>query len=103
MSDKKLPPIHPGEILLKEFLCLMDISQYRLARSTSVPARQINEIVHGKRAITADTALRLSRFLGMSDRFWLNLQTRYDLEVEKDRLGPRLLQDVESFNVREAN
>lgn len=97
MSDKKLSPTHPGEVLLEEFLRPMDISQYRLAKSTSVPARRINEIVHGKRSITADTALRLSRFFGMSDRFWLNLQTRYDLEVEKDRLGPRLLQEVESF------
>lgn len=97
MSDKRLPPIHPGEILLEEFLEEMDISQYRLAKSMSVPARRINEIVHGKRAITADTALRLSRFFGMSDRFWMNLQTQYDLEVEKDRLGSRLVQEVESF------
>ena len=97
MSNKKLPPIHPGEVLLEEFLQPMEISQFRLAKSISVPARRINEIVHGKRGITADTALRLVLFFGLSDRFWLNLQTRYDLEVEKDRLGPRLVQEVESF------
>ncbi len=97
MSTKKLSPIHPGDILLEEFLQPMGISQYRLAKSTNVPARRINEIVHGKRSITADTALRLSRFFGMSDRFWLNLQTRYDLEVEKDRLGARLDHEVEHY------
>ena len=97
MSNKLLPPIHPGEILLEEFLKPMDVSQYRLAKAISVPARRINEIVHGKRAITADTALRLSRFFGMTERFWMNLQTRYDLEVEKDRLGTRLDEEVESL------
>ncbi len=97
MNSKRLPPIHPGEILLEEFLKPMDISQYRLAKATSVPARRINEIVHGKRSITADTALRLSRFFSMSDRFWLNLQTRYDLELEKDRLGSRLDDEVELY------
>jgi len=95
MSNKLLPPIHPGEILLEEFLKPMGISQYRLAKSMNVPARRINEIVHGKRAITADTALRLARFFAMSDRFWMNLQTRYDLEVEKDRLGSRLEEEIE--------
>ena len=90
MATKTLPPIHPGEVLLEEFLKPMGISQYRLAKYTSVPPRRINEIVHGKRAITADTALRLSRYFGTSERFWLNLQTGYDLEVEKDRLGDRL-------------
>jgi addiction module HigA family antidote len=95
MSNKLLPPIHPGEILLEEFLKPMGISQYRLAKSMNVPARRINEIVHGKRAITADTALRLARFFAMSDRFWMNLQTRYDLEVEKDRLGTRLEDEIE--------
>jgi addiction module HigA family antidote len=75
----------------------MGVSQYRLAKAISVPARRINEIVHGKRAITADTALRLSRYFGMTDRFWLNLQTRYDLEVERDRLGTRLDEEVESL------
>ena len=97
MSNQLLPPIHPGEILLEEFLKPMGVSQYRLAKAISVPARRINEIVHGKRAITADTALRLSRFFGMTDRFWMNLQTRYDLEVEKDRLGTRLEEEVESL------
>jgi addiction module HigA family antidote len=93
---KKFPPIHPGEILLEEFLKPMGISQYRLAKDTSVPPRRINEIVHGTRSITADTALRLSRYFGTSERFWLNLQTRYDLEVEKDRLGPRLEKEVQA-------
>jgi|SRR6185295_10874009 len=92
--SKKLPPIHPGEILLEEFLRPMRLSQYRLAKDIGVPARRINEIVHGQRAISADTALRLSRFFGMSERFWLNLQVRYDLEVEKDRLGDRLDSEV---------
>ena len=90
----ELPPVHPGEVLLEEFLLPLGISQYRLAKSTGVPPRRINEIVHGKRAITADTALRLSRFFGTSEPFWLNLQTHYDLEVAKDRLGGRLHQDV---------
>ena len=94
MTDKRFPPIHPGEILLEEFLNPMGISQYRLAKDISVPARRINEIVHGKRAITADTALRLSRYFGMSDRFWLNLQTAYDLEVERDHLAGRLQKEV---------
>jgi addiction module HigA family antidote len=74
-------PIHPGEILLDEFLNPMGVTQYRLARSISVPPRRINEIVHGKRAISPDTALRLARAFGTSDRFWMNLQSRYDLEV----------------------
>lgn len=91
---RKLPPIHPGEILLEEFLRPMGISQYRLAKSISVPPRRINELVHGNRAVTADTALRLSRFFGTSERFWMNLQTRYDLEREKDRLGSRLETEV---------
>ncbi len=97
MSSKALPPIHPGEILLEEFLEPMGISQYRLAKATSVPARRINEIVHGKRSVTADTALRLSRYFGMSDRFWMNLQSRYDIELEKDRLGKRLDEEVEVY------
>lgn len=86
----KLAPIHPGEILLAEFLEPLALSQYRLAHDLSVPPRRINEIVHGKRGITADTALRLGRYFGTSAQFWLNLQTRYDLEVESDRLGVRL-------------
>jgi len=89
-----LTPIHPGEILLEEFLQPMGISQYRLAKDISVSPRRINEIVHGKRGISADTALRLSRYFGLSERFWMNLQSRYDLEIEKDRLRGRLEQEV---------
>lgn len=95
--SKKLAPIHPGEILLADFLEPLALSQYRLAHSLSVPPRRINEIVHGKRAITADTALRLARFFGTSEQFWLNLQARHDLEVERDRLGARLKSEVEIF------
>lgn len=91
---KKLPPVHPGEILLEEFLEPLEISQYRLSKDINVSPRRINEIVHGTRSITAETALRLSRYFGTSDRFWLNLQTRYDLEREKDRLGRRLETEV---------
>ena len=94
---KKYPPIHPGEILLEEFLEPMGISQYRLAKDISVPPRRINEIVLGKRAITPDTALRLSLYFGLSERFWMNLQTRYDLETEKDRLQNRLEQEVHVY------
>jgi len=82
-----IAPIHPGEVLLEEFLAPMDVSQHRLAVAVGVPPRRINEIVHGKRRITADTALRLARYFGTTDHFWLNLQTRFDLEVEKDHLG----------------
>src|SRR4051795_7446525 len=91
---KKLPPIHPGEVLHEEFLVPFGISQYRLAKDTSVPPRRINEIVRGQRSISADTALRLARYFGTSERFWLNLQAHYDLEREKDRLGDRLNRDV---------
>ena len=94
MSAKKLAPVHPGEILLEEFLQEMGISQYRLAKDIRVHPRRINEIVHGKRAISADTALRLARYFGTTERFWLNLQTHYDLEIEKDRLGNRLKKEV---------
>ena len=97
---QKLPPIHPGEILLEEFLEPMGISQYRLAKDISVPPRRINEIVLGKRAITADTALRLSRYFGLSERFWINLQTRYDIEVEKDRLQNRLEREVHVYSAQ---
>ena len=96
-KEKLLPPILPGEILLEEFLEPMGISQYRLAKDISVSPRRINEIVHGKRAITPDTALRLSRFFGLSERFWINLQTRYDLEVEKDKLSERLEKEVQVY------
>ena len=91
---KKFAPIHPGEILLDEFLKPMGISQYRLAKDISVHPRRINEIIHGTRSISADTALRLSRYFGLSERFWLNLQARYDLEMEKDRLEGRLENEV---------
>jgi addiction module HigA family antidote len=94
MTPRKLPPVHPGEILLEEFLEPMGISQYRLAKDITVPPRRINEIVHGARAVTADTALRLSRYFGTSERFWLNLQAHYDLELQKDRLGNRLNKEV---------
>ena len=97
MAMKKLRPVHPGEILLEEFLKPMELSQYRLAQDISVPPRRINEIVHRKRSITADTALRLSRYFGTSERFWLNLQNRYDLEVEKARLKGRLEKEVAVF------
>ncbi len=89
--------VKSGEILLEEFLNPMEISQYRLAKDISVPARRINEIVHGKRAITPDTALRLSRYFGLSERFWINMQARYDLEIEKDRLQDRLVQEVQVY------
>ncbi len=98
MTNKNLPPIHPGEILLEEFLRPMGISQYRLAKDISVSPRRINEIVHGKRAITADTALRLGRFFGMAPQFWLNLQNRYDLEVTEDILVGRLDKEVLALN-----
>jgi addiction module HigA family antidote len=94
---KKLEPVHPGEILLEEFLSPMEISQYRLAKDINVPPRRINEIVHGKRSISANTALRLARYFGTTERFWMNLQARYDLEVEKDRLGSRLDDEVHSI------
>jgi addiction module HigA family antidote len=94
MKKKKLDPIHPGEILLEEFLKPMGISQYRLAKDISVPARRINEIVHGKRAISVDSALRLSRYFGMSERFWLNLQTQYDIEVQKDKMDRQYEDEV---------
>jgi addiction module HigA family antidote len=95
MARKRLAPIHPGEILAEDFLKPLTLTEYRLAKGLRVPARRINEIVHGKRAVTADTALRLARFFRNSPRFWLNLQSSYDLEVEADRLGTKLARDVE--------
>ena len=95
MSARRLAPIHPGEVLLEDFLKPFELTQYRLAKNLSVPARRINEIVLGKRAITADTALRLARFFGTSERFWLNLQTTYELELERDRLKGRLTKEVQ--------
>jgi addiction module HigA family antidote len=94
MERKIMNPIHPGEILMEEFLLPIGITQYRLAKDISVVPRRINEIVHGKRSITADTALRLSRYFGTSEKFWMNLQTRYDMEVQKDLLGDRLEKEV---------
>ncbi len=90
MSEKRIRPVHPGEVLLEEFLKPLEVSQYRLAKDISVPARRINEIVHGKRSVSADTALRLSRYFGLSERYWLNIQIRYDIEVQKDKLDNRI-------------
>ena len=98
MTRKKYSPIHPGEILLEEFLMPMNLSQYRLAKDIGVAPRRINEIVHGSRAITADTALRLAKYFGTSERFWMNLQARYDLEVAKIRLGRRLRTEVRRYS-----
>ena len=101
MAQRKLEPIHPGEVLREEFLVPLGISQYRLAKDISVPPRRINEIARGQRSISADTALRLARFFRTTERFWLNLQTRYDLEVEKDRLGDRLDREVTALAMRD--
>ena len=98
MNEDMLDAIHPGEILLEEFLKPMGISQYRLAKDISVPPRRINEIVHGKRGVSADTALRLERYFGLSEGFWLRLQARFDLEVEKDRLEDRLEKEVRIYS-----
>ncbi len=95
----KIAPIHPGEILLEEFLNPMEISQYRLAKDISVPPRRINEIVLGKRSITTDTALRLSEYFSLSENFWLNLQTRYNLEIAKDKLKGRLKREVKRYHL----
>ena len=94
---KTLAPIHPGEILLEEFLEPMGISQYRLSKDISVPPRRINEIVHGNRAVSANTALRLAKYFGITPRFLLNLQSRYDLEVEKDKIGSKLDSEVHAM------
>jgi len=97
---RKMPPVHPGEILAEEFLKPMGISQYRLAVDIRVPPRRINEIVHGKRAITADTSLRLARYFGNSEEFWMNLQARYDLEVQRDRIGGEVLKEIRQVKVK---
>ncbi|MBM4273809.1 MAG: HigA family addiction module antidote protein [Deltaproteobacteria bacterium] len=99
MEGEKLAPLHPGEILLEEFMRPLGISQNRLGRALGVPPRRINEIVHGKRSITADTALRLSRFFGTSPEFWMGLQADYDLDVAKDRLADRIDQEVSEYAV----
>lgn len=93
-NNKKLDPLHPGEVLLEEFLLPMGISQNKLALAMRVPARRINEIVHGRRRVTADTALRLARFFGTSAQFWLGLQLDYDLDVAQDEVGAQIEQDV---------
>jgi len=102
MESRIIAPIHPGEILMEEFLKPLEISQYKLAKDIHVPARRINEIVHGKRSITADTALRLSRYFNLSERFWLNLQARYDLEVQKDKFNDRIESEVKVFQAQNA-
>jgi addiction module HigA family antidote len=89
VTDMIMPPVHPGEILLAEFLEPLGVTQYQLAKAVDVPARRINEIVHGQRRMSADTALRLARYFGTSERFWMNLQARYDLEIEKTAWGRR--------------
>lgn len=100
MPTKKLAPVHPGEVLLEDFLEPLQLSQYRVAKGLGVPPRRINEIVLGKRAVSADTALRLARFFGTSARFWLNLQTAYDLDVQTDLLANRLHKEVEVLRTR---
>ena len=102
MKMKKLPLIHPGEILNQEFLKPLSLTQYRIAKDIGVSARRINEIVHGKRGITADTALRLGRYFGTSSEFWMNLQMRYDLETESARLNGRLLREIRVFAQKSA-
>jgi len=97
MPRKRLAPVHPGEVLLEEFLRPLEMTQYRLAKSLKVPPRRINEIVHRQRAVSVDTALRLARFFGTSDRFWVNLQATYDLDVERDRQGARIEREVPVF------
>jgi addiction module HigA family antidote len=94
MARRAHAPIHPGEVLDKEFLQPLGVTQYRLAKEISVPARRINEIVHGSRGISADTALRLARYFGTSEQLWMNLQARYDLEVQRERLKGRLKKEV---------
>lgn len=98
MREKKLPPIHPGEILKEEFLDEMGISQYKLSKDINVPARRINEIIQRKRSVTAYTALRLGRYFGMSPQFWVNLQSHYDLEIQQDKLGARLKSEVKIYS-----
>jgi antitoxin HigA-1 len=97
MSTEKMKPIHPGEILLEEFLKPMGLSQNQLANDIGVPPRRINEIVHGKRRITADTALRLAHYFKMSPQFWLGLQMDYDIDIEEDKLSKRLKKEVSIY------
>ena len=102
MSKRDFPPIHPGEVLREEFLTPLGISQYRLAKDIHVPARRINEIVLEKRGISADTALRLGRYFGMTPQFWINVQARYDLEVAWEGIEERLKKDITPFNKKSA-
>ena len=97
MNEEKLMPVHPGEILLEEFLKPMNLSQNQMALALGVPPRRINEIIHGKRRITADTALRLARFFDMSPRFWLGLQMDYDLDIVEDKIGEKLSREIAIF------
>ena len=97
MRQKRIPPIHPGEILLEEFLKPMNLSQYKLAKDINVPARRINEIVQGRRGVTANTALRLGQYFGMSPQFWINLKTHYDLEVESDKIADSLKREIRVY------
>ena len=99
MTKRDFPPIHPGEVLLEDFLKPMQMSQHHLAQAIGVPPRRINEIVHGKRGITADTALRLGHFFSMEAQFWMNLQARYDLETAREILADRLDQEVRIHTV----
>lgn len=94
MTEKRVKQVHPGEILMEEFLKPLGISQYRLAKEMNVYPRKINEIVHGKRSITADTALRLARYFGTSAELWMNLQALYDLEKTRDAMDMRVLREV---------
>jgi addiction module HigA family antidote len=89
-TTNTMPPIHPGEVLAEEYLGPLGVTQHKLALAIGVPPRRVNEIVHGKRRISADTALRFARYFGTSERFWMNLQGRYDLEMERDRLATAL-------------
>ncbi|MFZ2632490.1 MAG: HigA family addiction module antitoxin [Desulfosalsimonadaceae bacterium] len=98
MTKRDFPPIHPGEILLSEFLEPLGVSQYRLAKDIGVTPRRINEIVHGRRAVTADTALRLGRYFNMEAQFWLNLQSHYDMEVALESLEGRLEKEVQPLS-----
>ena len=90
----QLAPVHPGEVLFEDFLVPLELSQYRLAKELGVPPRRINEIVHGTRSVSADTALRLARYFGTSERFWMNLQAQWDLEIVFDRIGERIMREI---------
>lgn len=98
MNDEKMPPVHPGEILLEDFMKPLGITQYRLAKEINVYPRRVNEIVHGKRAITADTALRLARFFSTSAEVWMNLQSHYDLELARDQVEEQIRVEVRPWN-----